>query len=716
MTTAMHYGIVLLGIGFLIFIHELGHFLVAKACGVRVEKFSLGFGPRLLGFRRGDTDYALSLIPLGGYVKMAGENPGEGGTGAGDEFTSKSVPQRAAIALAGIAMNTLTALAAFIVAYRIGVQVTAPVVGSAEMGWPAWAARLQPGDRIKSVGGTEVHSFEEVLEEVALQRHDPVTLDLERPSAKGPLQVHVEVTRKRDDEEGIPKIGIGRPLSLTIDTLGDDTPASRAGLQLGDTIRAVDGKAVSSWKEVELALARRGLEPTALDVDRKGRTLRLSVVPQTLWTLGVEPAVRIVVDEVFEGAPAAKEGLRKGDQVRYVDGEPAETFEAFRRAVDRGALHPLSVGIVRGDGTPATLLIQPVESDGRRLLGFKPSLLPSHAVLADPPLGTPAYAAGLRGGDRILGLEAPGKGVGPVERWEQVERALEAGPGPLVPLVLHVQRGTARKDFTLESPGGKPEDLGLEAAVLAGAVAEGSPAAREGLRKGDRLCYLRLSSPPEGNAALAKTQEAWPGMSWLVQAAGSLSTAPAELKLDWARDEGPVPGPRFQRALTPVPAEPLLAAQLTSMETLGAYPDSLHENLRETRVLAACRAGLLKARNEAVKIVRTVSSFFAPKAQSISPKNLGGVLTIFRGANHFLSQGAGAFLLFLGVISVNLAVLNLLPVPVLDGGLILFLVIEKVKGSPLSDRSMAVFQYAGLALILSLVLFVTYHDIARLFG
>src|ERR1043166_9657163 len=141
------------GLGFLIFVHEAGHFVVAKFFGVRVLVFSFGFGKRLFGFRRGDTDYRVSLIPLGGYVRMAGDNPEENQTGDPQEFLSKPKWQRFLILFAGPAMNIIIAIAFFTVMYMAGVQEAPvkPIVGEVIAGKPAEKAGLQRGDLIVQI-------------------------------------------------------------------------------------------------------------------------------------------------------------------------------------------------------------------------------------------------------------------------------------------------------------------------------------------------------------------------------------------------------------------------------------------------------------------------------------------------------------------------------------------------------------------------------------
>ena len=152
-------------LGVLVFIHELGHFLAARRIGVRVLTFSLGFGPKVLTVKRGDTDYCISAIPLGGYVKMAGENPDDARTGAPDEFLSKSKWERFQVLIMGPIMNLLLALVVMALVLYQGAELPAfteqpAVIGSVESNSPAEAAGIKPGDRIVSVHGREIENWD----------------------------------------------------------------------------------------------------------------------------------------------------------------------------------------------------------------------------------------------------------------------------------------------------------------------------------------------------------------------------------------------------------------------------------------------------------------------------------------------------------------------------------------------------------------------------
>jgi regulator of sigma E protease len=205
-------GYFLLVIGPLIFIHELGHFLVAKWRGVKVERFSLGFPPRLFGFRRGDTDYCISAVPLGGYVKMAGENPEEASQGAPWEYSSKSAGARALIIIAGPAMNYLLAFVLYAAVVLIGGELrvvdSGLRVGEMTPDWPAVQAGVQQGDLIVAIDGLPVADFDALKSYVGPRADQEITLSLVRGSDT--LALPVIPRAAADPQSGVTegKIGI----------------------------------------------------------------------------------------------------------------------------------------------------------------------------------------------------------------------------------------------------------------------------------------------------------------------------------------------------------------------------------------------------------------------------------------------------------------------------------------------------------------------------
>src|SRR5688572_26195505 len=197
--------VALVVLGVIIVIHELGHFLVAKFFNIKVETFSVGFGPRLVGFRRGETDYRISAFPLGGYVKMAGENPTDTVTGAPHEFLSKPKWQRFLVAAAGPAMNVILAVVLLTGLYMYGTEVAASaeglaVVGTVDPGSPAEMAGIQAGDRVVSVNGKTDPNWEELGARILTNPGVPVELVLNRGEQE--LQVTVTPIKEGPNDTG----------------------------------------------------------------------------------------------------------------------------------------------------------------------------------------------------------------------------------------------------------------------------------------------------------------------------------------------------------------------------------------------------------------------------------------------------------------------------------------------------------------------------------
>ncbi|HXW07199.1 MAG TPA: RIP metalloprotease RseP [Vicinamibacterales bacterium] len=279
MTTILSFVFVL---GVLIFVHELGHFLMARRIGVRVLTFSLGFGPKLLSFRRGDTEYCVSAIPLGGYVKMAGENPEDTRTGASDEFLSKGKWQRFQVLVMGPVMNLAFALVVMALVLYQGAQVPAylerpAVIGVVMPDSPAAKAGLQPHDEIVSVDGRLVPTWEHFAMALMPKAGRDVNLLIEREGRPFTVSVVPDAVDKFE----IGDIGILPLVFPQIAAVNPDTPAQEAGLQPGDIILAVGAeREVSQPRVIELIQASQGrLE---LEVRRAGETRTITVQPRKL--------------------------------------------------------------------------------------------------------------------------------------------------------------------------------------------------------------------------------------------------------------------------------------------------------------------------------------------------------------------------------------------------------------------------------------------------
>ncbi len=295
-------------LGIMVLVHEFGHFAVAKLCGVRVEVFSIGFGKRLLGFRRGDTDYRLSLLPLGGYVKMSGESPGEVSTGDPAEFNSHPRWQRILIGLAGPVSNFLLALLLMTGFYMMHNEVE--------------AFRSQPAN---------------------------------------------------------------------IDFVSDHTAAAAAGLKAGDLITRFDSVTNPTWEQVSIRSAMNVAQTIPVDVKRDGQIISTQMtIPQPRGgddfdfdTVGFVPRMQedpIRVRQIEAGMPAAKAGLKAGDQILSVDGLALHSVDAMLAFLQQGNGRPIHLTALR-DGKTFQIELQPIMADagnGHKLyrIGFAPNLPP----------------------------------------------------------------------------------------------------------------------------------------------------------------------------------------------------------------------------------------------------------------------------------------------------------------------------------------------------
>lgn len=271
-------------LGILVFIHELGHYLAAKLFGVRVEVFSLGFGKRLFGFRRGDTDYRVSALPLGGYVKMSGENPMEESTGDPGEFMSHPRWQRFVIALAGPAMNMLLAVVALTFVYMVRYEhpeyLDEPaVILKIANNSPAAKAGLQANDRIVRIEGKDNPNWETVRNQMLISSGDPLSFQVKR----GNELLTREIQLTNSEVEPLEQLGITPYQQIKIvEFTGNNTPAQQAGLRVGDRIVSVNGKTVYDTREFFTILQVTKELPVPVQVERNGTLLSFTVTPRLM--------------------------------------------------------------------------------------------------------------------------------------------------------------------------------------------------------------------------------------------------------------------------------------------------------------------------------------------------------------------------------------------------------------------------------------------------
>lgn len=306
MITILAFGFV---IGVLVFVHELGHFLAARRVGVRVLTFSLGFGPRLIGFTRGGTDYCISAVPLGGFVKMAGETLEERENGRPDEFLSKTKWERFQILIMGPVMNL--ALAVFVLAFVLyqGADVPAyrdmpPIIGVVEKGSAGEKAGLQPGDRILRVDDRGVPTWDDLLFAVSGKARREVTLLVDRAGESRPISVVPTAVGKYE----VGDLGVFPLTHPRVRKVNVGDPADKAGIRPGDVVLQVNDRPISFAHQLSEEIGKHASQPIVVLVQRDGHTEEIHVTPVQRGSLGV---IGIAIsDEVKRIEPGPLEALK----------------------------------------------------------------------------------------------------------------------------------------------------------------------------------------------------------------------------------------------------------------------------------------------------------------------------------------------------------------------------------------------------------------------
>lgn len=400
----MVYFIVLIGV--LVFIHEGGHFVMAKLFKVKVHTFSLGFGPKLIGFRKGETLYKISAVPIGGYVKMLGEDPSEeiAEEDKGRAFSDKSLPKRFLIIVGGPVMNLVFPL---FLHFFVGLGMTESLPASVGMvlpGSPADEAGLVPGDEILEVGGREVATFTDMVEMIEPNPGVALPFKVRRGSeilsmtiTPKPTAVTVVLTEK----ETLGKIGVGPSYIASVIGIDDPgSPAAQSGLQTFDRIMAVDGVKIDRLIDLEKALTdasgrtvkltylrmKPDLKPTTADLYLEGeRTLTMAIPEGTgdLADLGIHDSTEFAAYVDPEGVAAAA-GIKRGDRLLTLDGKRYGMGQIYS-AIDE-------------DPTKERLLEWSSEGE-RKTAMFKPRFIPAGEA-KDLGIANDAYDKGFWGYSR----------------------------------------------------------------------------------------------------------------------------------------------------------------------------------------------------------------------------------------------------------------------------------------------------------------------------
>lgn len=530
-------------LGLLIFVHELGHFLVAKFFGVRVEVFSLGFGKKILKYKKGDTLYCLSLIPLGGYVKMFGD---ELGAELPEDqkrysFLHKPVLQRIGVVLAGPLMNFFFAILIFFIVALVGEELRSPIIGDVAPSSEAYRYGFRSGDTLVNIGGKEVRSWDEFQDFLNQTKGTEISVGVQRQLGGPPEMIKAKSVIKPNPNILSSESQIGEVDGLSflsrqaVVGVRGGSFAAKVGLKSGDRIAAVNGHLVKHFRDLENLLIALSGQTINLDIERsnfegsKVEKLKIDLINakfSSLDGLGLDIS-DLYLAKIMDGTPAAEVGLKEGDHILKVNGVEAMVWDDVLSKVKAFS----------GEGS----LTFEVERDGAL-------------------------------------------------RTFQITPKLTTQP---------TQQGGEEKRYT----------IGI-------------------------IPTLAFSNP---TVAVVKAK---------------------------------------------------------------SIPEALSRGLSRTLDVTSM----------------TVLSFLRLIQNKISPKNIGGVISIGQAASETYKSGITHFLQMMAVISINLFILNLLPIPVLDGGHLLFYTVEALRGAPLSMRKMEIAQQIGLALLMGLMVFALFNDFSRILG
>lgn len=570
-------GFVLL-LGVLVTIHEFGHFIVAKWCGMRVETFAVGFGKKLLTWTRGETEYALCLFPLGGYVKITGQDPRDEVDADLEHRTFRAKPlwMRASVVLAGPLFNAALALILFIGLVAVGLPSQAPVFEKIRENSPAYKAGFRSGDWIKSVsipnaGKHSIREFRELELLISENANKNLTFEVLRDDNLQAIQY-------------TPKLGLDRDSVLMV---------------------TVNRGTVDGWEK---------LAPSStLIIDNPNSWLGLNKLPN-----GFTPEEVTFNSQTFE--------VKTFDDVTSL-----WATIAAQAKLSSSSKHELSF----------TGKIYPIPFTGN------PKQTLQKIAKQDPETFT-------------------------------IEWSEQSNPIP----------------SSLNAAGAFSTDL------VVGAVMKDLSAEKIGIKSGDRLTHIEdrpMSSAPQFIGAVQKFANA---------------SSDNKIKISWSRKGeamSAVAEPKWIEVKDPFTEAPLKKF-LIGIQFSPAVAPPTQAIVRATGVGDAIALGWTKTYNLTATILK---SFYHLFSGNISAKHLGGPLSIVQIAGKSFSQGATSFLRMMAFISLNLFILNLLPLPVLDGGHLVLFCLEAIRRKPLNAKIVEVWTTVGFVLLLGLMVMATVNDISR---
>ncbi len=718
--------VVIIAFSILIFVHELGHYLAAIATGVRVERFFIGFDIFGLALKKEykGTVYGIGILPLGGYCALAGQNDDprkEKRTGATDELQSKSLPARALVFAGGVIMNFIFGFLVLIAAYMYGIPFIPATLGALDPSGPAAIHGMRSGDTVVAVDGKKIASFEEAAEAIAMAgAGGEMVIDILRKNDVGqeePLSISVK-GRASSMRGNLNTIGAEPARSRIIDGLVDDPAFVEriAGkLAIGDEILAVNGAPLPPNMGHILPGMLENQPGGSVDLtiksasDNKIRDVRVPLETYGDWDMGLR--MGIMIGSVMKGGPADQAGFQSGDMAvayqRDTDSEPQRftDLKDFQNVVAEAALRCVDITVNRGN-QDIIAMVKPkqmvghvdVDADTDTLLGVLGQMegdagFKVTGVIPDSP------ADGvMQPGDMITKLDGKNlpKGMSLREMVEDtssrpvkfyVSRPAKQGMSPRPPTKEVADANVVLELTPRILPDFRRPMIGID--LMAGPVTTVVPGSFADIELGGstRLAGKRLAmiqySPDLSNITLAFLQKDDKAPNGVVR---DVITA----KTPEAIRESPLMAGLKSR----------LPLSLKTAEEVNPLP-----------FFPAVAAAGKKWVDLSVMIYKVIHRLIV---RTLPLDAVGGPVQLFRIIKIADDRGFAYFLYVLALISVNLGVCNLLPFPVLDGGHLLFLLLEWVMGRPPPQIVRDTAQWIGLACLLTLMLTVTGYDIFHL--
>lgn len=677
---------VLVGLGAVIFVHELGHFLLAKACGVKCDKFYVGFDVpirlfgqtiipgKLLSWQWGETEYGIGSIPLGGYVKMMGQddNPGNleeqlkesvaDGESADAAFLesglvdrskldprsylAKSVIQRMLIISAGVIFNLIFAVFFAALAFKSGVDYEPPIIGNVKGGGPAWEYDMT-GAEVLMIGDKPVEdyfTYMDMAQEIVFHGDEsPLRIKFKRYGSDEVVEAKMTPQRGYIREaKDLPLIGVTGRQTPVIGKLGaikgNSADQADPPLKPGDVIVEVNGQPIKTDIDLRMALARDADQEATFVLERKkGKkeegtekiTTKIPTNPMRTFGFSVE---WLPIETIKIGSPAEKAELKVGDEIVTINGQPRGDLLTLDKRMIQMVRDGETVELgIRRNGNQSSVTVEPVIPKLISDLG------PNKAVAVDS-----------------LGVAIP-------------------------------------INLTIES------------------IEPGSPADLASMEVGDKLVSIKYLLSDEQKkeelyASLKKDPlvEFGPDETNWAEVLDILQRLEAGTEVEFSVIRGATP--------TTLTAK-TVASDRFFQDKRGIALTVMQKHYKSETWGDAFKYGLYQVRNDVKRVGTTLVKLIRGK---ISPTNLGGPGTIAMAATSEASQGTSRLLLFLTFLSANLAIVNFLPIPILDGGHMLFLAYEGIFRRPVSERVQIVLTYAGLVMILGLMLFVIFLDVGRI--